>query len=69
MYDYYEFAPNTFVVFNRETNQEFCICGKFESENVSAEQRAKTIVELLNEKSGLGIISQRLLKDEVCRFE
>jgi hypothetical protein len=67
MYDYYEFDQNTFVVFNTQTNQEFCICGAFETEDTPAEQRAKAIVDLLNEKTGVKTAYQRPLGDEFSR--
>ncbi|MBE7556618.1 MAG: hypothetical protein HS126_36680 [Anaerolineales bacterium] len=64
MYDYYQFDSDTFVVFNTQTRQEFCICGTFETEDMPAEQRAKTIADLLNEKAGVKAAHQRILKDE-----
>jgi len=58
MYGYYQFDQDTFIVFNIQTNQEFCICGVFDAENIPAEQRAKKIVTLLNENNQEEVINQ-----------
>ncbi|NJN98440.1 MAG: hypothetical protein HC875_32305 [Anaerolineales bacterium] len=67
MYDYYQFDEDTFVVFNTQTQQEICICSVFETEDTSAEQRAKTIADLLNEKAGLKTTYQKPLEDQFSR--
>ncbi|HXG07747.1 MAG TPA: hypothetical protein VNI77_10535 [Nitrososphaera sp.] len=59
-YDVFQFDRDTFVVFDRQTNREICICGNYEG-GMDAEKRAVEIAYALNAKE-----SKKTLNNEVA---